>query len=71
MSTQPPLSPQPDPTPGVALFSPSPLPPDTTASQASPAEVPVGGARKLSRWEELEEEWFPEATDFSHSGINE
>ena len=70
MSTQQPLSPQPEPPPAVALFplpdATPPVPPTTAA-----ADAPAGGARKLSRWEEREEFWFPEPTDFSHSGINE
>jgi hypothetical protein len=72
MSTQPPLSPQPDaPPPAVALFPLSVPPPDAPVAEASAADPPAGGARKLSRWEEQEQLWFPEDTDFSHSGINE
>ena len=68
MSTQPPLSPQPDaPPPAVALFPLNVPPSEIPVAEASPA----GGVRKLSRWEEQEELWFPEPADFSHSGINE
>lgn len=67
MSTQPSSSSQPDPSPVAALLSPSVPPPITPAAET----VLAGGARKLSRWEELEEVWFPEPTDYSHSGINE
>ena len=68
MNTQPSSSPQPE-TPPVIGFLPLNL-----SSPEVPAAVetsPAGGARKLSRWEEYEELWFPEPTDFSHSGINE
>ncbi len=67
MSTQPSSSPHPE-VPPLAVPFPLNVPlPDAPAAEASPA----GGARKLSRWEEQEELWFPEETDFSHSGINE
>jgi hypothetical protein len=71
MSTQPPLSPQPDAPPAAALFPLSVPPPEVPVAEASAADAPAGGARKLSRWEEQEELWFPEPADFSHSGINE
>lgn len=68
MSTQPSSSPQTDPPPVIVRMPPAVAP----AATAPPAEAaPAGGARKLSRWEELEEVWFPEPTDYSHSGINE
>ncbi|MEQ2008641.1 MAG: hypothetical protein ABMA26_17815 [Limisphaerales bacterium] len=67
MSTQPSSSPSPDAQPAVALFPLSVAPPEVPVAEASAA----GGTRKLSRWEEQEEIWFPEETDFSHSGINE
>lgn len=67
MSTQPPLSPKPDAAPAVVLFPLNVLSPENPVSEASAA----GGVRKLSHWEEMEELWFPEETDFSHSGINE
>jgi len=66
MSTQPSSSPPPEAPPAAVRF-PLNVPPTDPAAEASPA----GGARKLSRWEEQEELWFPEPTDFSHSGINE
>ncbi|PAW72713.1 MAG: hypothetical protein B9S33_22665 [Pedosphaera sp. Tous-C6FEB] len=67
MNVGPTSSPPPEaPTP-IALF------PMATAPRATPAaELPTsGGARRLSRWEELEEIWLPEERDLSHSGINE
>ena len=67
MNAQPCPSPQPDAPPAVALFPLSIPPPEVPAVEASAA----GGARKLSRWEEREDVWFPEETDFTHSGINE
>ena len=71
MNAQPSPSPQPDAPPAVALFPLSIPPPEVPVIEASAAETPTGGARKLSHWEELEETWFPEETDFTHSGINE
>ena len=71
MSTQP-LSPSSsDVAPAVVLFPLSVPPSEAPVAEASAADVPVGGARKLSSWEEQEEVWFPEETDFSHCGINE
>jgi len=67
MSTQPSSSPKPEAPPAAVLFPLNVPPSDPAAAEASPA----GGARKLSRWEEQEELWFPEPADFSHSGINE
>lgn len=70
MSTQQPLLPSSEPPPAAALFPlPDATPPAPPTAAAS--DAPAGGARKLSRWEEREEFWFPEPTDFSHSGINE
>lgn len=66
MSTQPSSSPAPE-VPPSALFPLDVPPPEVPVAGAGPA----GGARKLSRWEEQEELWFPEPADFSHSGINE
>lgn len=66
MSTQPSSSPAPE-MPPAALFPLNVPPSEVPVAEASPA----GGARKLSRWEEQEELWFPEPADFSHSGINE
>lgn len=65
MSTQPSSSPTPEVPP--VLFPLNVPPSEVPVAEASPA----GGARKLSRWEEQEELWFPEPADFSHSGINE
>jgi hypothetical protein len=70
MSTQPPLSPQPDAPPAGALISLKLASSQVPVAEAS-AAAPAGGARKFSRWEERQEFWFPEPTDFSHSGINE
>ena len=67
MSTQPSSSPSSDAPPAVPLFPLSIPLPEVAVAEASVA----GGARKLSRWEEQEEIWFPEETDFSHCGINE
>lgn len=64
------ISPFSEPPPAVALFPP----PDATSWQppaATVADAPAGGARKLARWQEREDFWLPEVTDFSHSGINE
>jgi|GEM_PF-1779482 hypothetical protein len=71
MNTQLPFSPPPGQPPAVALFPLNLPPPEVPVAEASAADAPAGGARKLSRWEEREEFWFPEPTDFSHSGINE
>ena len=71
MSTQPSSSPTPEVPPASGLF-PATIPPSIAAeSDPTVGAAPPGGARKLSRWEEHEELWFPEPTDFSHSGINE
>ena len=67
MSTQPASSPSPESPPAVSLFPLSVPPLDVPVAEASAS----GGARKLSQWEEQEEIWFPEETDFSHCGINE
>ncbi len=71
MSTQPSSSPQPDAPPAVGLFPLNVPPPEVPVAEASTADASAGGARRLSRWEEMEEVWFPEEPDFSHSGINE
>lgn len=67
MNPQPSSPPQPDAPPAAVLFPLNVPPPETPPVEASAA----GGVRKLSRWEEIEEVWFPEETDFTHSGINE
>lgn len=67
MKTQPSSSPQPQAPPAVALFPLNVPTPETPPVKASA----TGGARKLSRWQEVEEVWFPEEIDFTHSGINE
>ena len=55
------------PPPAVALFPRSIPPPQSTEPEA----CAVGGARQLSRWEDLEDTWSSEERDLSHSGINE
>ncbi len=71
MSTQPPLSPSPDPPPAVVLFPVSPSPSEAPAANVEATAAASGGARRLSRWEQQEAEWFPEERDLTHSGINE
>lgn len=71
MSTHPSSSPPPEAPSAAVRFPLNVPPPEVPVADASAADVPAGGARKLSRWEEQEELWFPEPTDFSHSGINE
>ena len=60
-------SPQIEVTPAAVGFPLNVPPPPTPAAEANAA----GGARKLPRWEELEETWGPEEPDFAHWGINE
>ena len=61
-----PLPPAETPTAAVRFPLNAP-PPPAPAAEASAA----GGARKLSRWEDLEELWLPEDRNLTHSGINE
>ncbi len=67
MSAYPTLASQPEAPPVFPLF-PLHIPP---VASPAPEAIPASGARQLSRWEELEETWLPEARDLSHSGINE
>ena len=55
------------PPSAIALLPRSISPPE----RPKPEACPVGGARQLSRWEDLEETWLSEERDLSHSGINE
>ncbi len=71
MSTSSPLSPQPGPPPAVVLLSVRTPPVEASAAKAGAAAPASGAARKLSRWERQEAEWFPEERDLTHSGINE
>lgn len=67
MNLEPTSSPQSAPPPAVVLF-----PLNTPQSAAlAPDSIAIGGARRISQWEELEEIWLPEERDLSHSGINE
>lgn len=74
MSINPIPSPQPDapppslPAPPALGLLPLNVP---VLGSAAPEASPPGGARQLSRWEELEESWLPEERDLSRSGINE
>lgn len=47
------------------------LPLNRLAPPPPPGADASGGARKLSRWEDLEELWLPEERNLTHSGINE
>ena len=60
-------SPQTETPPEAVRFPLNVPPPPAPAVEASAA----GGARKLSRWEDLEELWLPEDRNLTHSGINE
>lgn len=71
MSTPSPLSPQSGTPPPAALLPLDTQPAALPVVKTSASDTPAGGARKLSRWEELEEVWIPEEIDFTHSGINE
>ncbi|MEN9573849.1 MAG: hypothetical protein RL514_1704 [Verrucomicrobiota bacterium] len=67
MNAVPSSSPQAEPPPSSVRLPVNPLPPSAATQETSVA----GGARKLSRWEDLEELWLPEDRNLSHSGINE
>ena len=71
MNTQSPLPPPPAAPPASVLFPLSVPPPEVPVAEASAVETSAGGVRKLSRGEESEETWLPEARDLGHSGINE
>ncbi len=67
MNASPSSSPPSEISPTAGLFPLAASAPQVPTAAASAA----GGARKLSHWEDMEEVWFPEETDFSHCGINE
>jgi hypothetical protein len=54
--------------PSASALFPRSIPPPQTPE---PEACAVGGARQLSRWEDLEDTWSSEERDLSHSGINE
>ena len=67
MNAVPSSSPQSERPPNSVRL-PMNLPPAPAPTQEVSA---AGGARKLSRWEDLEELWLPEERNLTHSGINE